>query len=162
MIPECDVTPTIDVDYASLRVLTAYQVVEGFAVVRDYLSLIDVGWDDARECVRAETRWLDRAAKAPTAEEFDPDRMKPGPACITAGHLRGGCAFTFSWEGLTPVAGEGARRCKTRGASGRLSPDLRVGRVLGITGAGGFMADCRASWRAGESGVVHDVPDGVL
>jgi len=71
VIPECDVTPTIDVDYASLRVLTAYQVVEGFAVVRDYQPLIDVGWDDARECVEAEARWLDRAAKAPTAEEFD-------------------------------------------------------------------------------------------
>ena len=71
MIPECDVTPTIDVDYASLKVLTAYQVVEGFAVVRDYQPLIDVGWDDAGECVEAEARWLDRAAKAPTAEEFD-------------------------------------------------------------------------------------------
>jgi hypothetical protein len=32
VIPECDVIPTIDVDYASLRILTAYQVVEGFAV----------------------------------------------------------------------------------------------------------------------------------
>ena len=71
MIPKCGVTPTIDVDYASLRVLTAYQVVSGFAVVRDYQPLIDVGWDDARECVEAEARWLDRAAKAPTAEEFD-------------------------------------------------------------------------------------------
>ena len=71
MIPECDVTPMIDVDYASLRTLTAYQVVEGFAVVRDYQPLIDVGWDDARECAEAEARWLDRAAKAPTAEEFD-------------------------------------------------------------------------------------------
>jgi hypothetical protein len=71
VIPEYDVTPAIDVDYASLRVLTAYQVVEGFAVVRDYQPLIDVGWDDARECVEAEARWLDRAAKAPTAEEFD-------------------------------------------------------------------------------------------
>lgn len=71
MIPEYDVTPTIDVDYASLRIVTAYQVVEGFAVVRDYQPLIDVGWDDARECVDAETRWLDRAAKSPSAEEFD-------------------------------------------------------------------------------------------
>jgi hypothetical protein len=71
VIPECDVIPTIDVDYASLRILTAYQVVEGFAVVRDYQPLIDVEWDDARECVEAEARWLDRAAKAPTAEEFD-------------------------------------------------------------------------------------------
>ena len=71
MIPRCDVTPAIDIDYASLRVLTAYQVVEGFAVVRDYQPLIGVGWDDARECVEAEARWLDRAAKAPTAEEFD-------------------------------------------------------------------------------------------
>jgi hypothetical protein len=41
------------------------------AVVRDYQPLIGVGWDDARECVEAEARWLDRAAKAPTAEEFD-------------------------------------------------------------------------------------------
>lgn len=64
-------TPTIDVDYAGLKVLTAYQVVNGFAVVRDYQPLIDVGWDDARECVEAEARWLDRAAKAPTAGEFD-------------------------------------------------------------------------------------------
>jgi hypothetical protein len=70
VIPECDVTPTIDVDYASLKV-DRYQVVEGFAVVRDYQPLIDVGWDDAGECVEAEARWLDRAAKAPTAEEFD-------------------------------------------------------------------------------------------
>ena len=31
------------------------------------------------------------------------DRMKPGLACITTGHLRGGCAFKFSCEGLTPV-----------------------------------------------------------
>jgi hypothetical protein len=71
VIPRVDVIPTIDVDYAGLKVLTAYQVVNGFAVVRDYRPLIDVGWDDARECVEAEARWLDRAAKAATAEEFD-------------------------------------------------------------------------------------------
>lgn len=71
VIPTCDVTPAIDVDYASLRVPTAYQVVNGFAVVRDYQPLIDVEWDDARECVEAEARWLDRAAKASTAAEFD-------------------------------------------------------------------------------------------
>jgi hypothetical protein len=71
VIPKGDVTPAIDVDYASLRVPTAYQVVEGFAAVRDYQALIGVGWDDARECVEAEARWLARAAKAPTAGEFD-------------------------------------------------------------------------------------------
>lgn len=71
MILKCDVTPVIDVDYATLRVLTAYQVIEGFAVVRDYEALIDVGWDDAGVCVEAEARWLARAAKAPTADEFD-------------------------------------------------------------------------------------------
>lgn len=71
VIPKCDMTPAIDVDYASMRVPTAYQVVNGFAVVRDYQPLIDVEWDDARECVEAEARWLDRAAKASTAEEFD-------------------------------------------------------------------------------------------
>jgi hypothetical protein len=28
-------------------------------------------WDGARECVEAEARWVSRAARAPTAEEFD-------------------------------------------------------------------------------------------
>jgi hypothetical protein len=40
-------------------------------MVRDYQALIGVGWDDARECVEAEARWLARAAKAPNADEFD-------------------------------------------------------------------------------------------
>lgn len=71
MVPEHEVTPVIDIDYAALRVPTAYQVVEGFAMVRDYQALIGVSWDDARECVKAEARWLARAAKAPTADEFD-------------------------------------------------------------------------------------------
>lgn len=71
MIPEYDVTPVIDVGYGRLRVLTAYEVVNGFAVVRDYQPLIDVEWDDARQCVEAESLWLDQAARAPTAEEFD-------------------------------------------------------------------------------------------
>ncbi len=71
VIPQYDVTPTIDVDYARLRIPTAYKVVNSFAVVRDYEPLIDVEWDDARQCVEAEARWLDRAAQASTAEEFD-------------------------------------------------------------------------------------------
>lgn len=71
MIPEYDVTPVIDIDYATLRIPTAYQVVEGFAIVRDYEALIDVGWDEARECVETEARWLARAAEASTADEFD-------------------------------------------------------------------------------------------
>jgi hypothetical protein len=71
VVPEHEVTPVIDVDYATLEVPTAYQVVEGFAMVRDYQPLTAVSWDDARECVEAEARWLARAAKAPTADEFD-------------------------------------------------------------------------------------------
>lgn len=71
MIPKCDVTPTIDVNYARLKVPTAYQVINGFTAVRDYQPLIDVEWDDARECMEAEARWLSRAARAPAAEEFD-------------------------------------------------------------------------------------------
>ena len=87
--------------------------------------------------------------------------MKPDSPALPPGTFAAGAPSHFL-GGPYPGDREGARRCKARGASGRLSPDLRVGRVLGITGAGGFMADCRAAWRAGESGVVHDVPDGVL
>lgn len=71
VIPQYDVTPTIDIDYTRLRIPTAYKVVNGFAVVRDYEPLIDVEWDDARQCVEAEARWLARAAQASTATEFD-------------------------------------------------------------------------------------------
>ena len=71
MIPKCDVTPIIDVDYARLKIPTAYQVVNGFAAVQDYQPLVDMEWDGARECVEAEARWVSRAARAPTAEEFD-------------------------------------------------------------------------------------------
>jgi hypothetical protein len=71
VIPHYDVTPTIDVDYARLRIPTAYKVVNGFAVVRDYEPLIDVEWDDARQCVEAEVRWLARAVQASSATEFD-------------------------------------------------------------------------------------------
>lgn len=71
MIPQYDVTPKIDVDYTRLRIPTAYEVVNGFAVVRDYEPLIDVDWDGARQCMEAEARWLARAARASTAEEFD-------------------------------------------------------------------------------------------
>jgi hypothetical protein len=65
------VTPAVDIDYAALRVPTAYEVVNGFAGNREYEPLIDVGWEEARECVEAEALWLDRAALASTAEEFD-------------------------------------------------------------------------------------------
>jgi hypothetical protein len=71
VVPQYDVTPTIEVDYARLKIPTAYKVVNGFAVVRDYEPLIDVEWDDARQCVEAEARWLARAARASTASEFD-------------------------------------------------------------------------------------------
>jgi leader peptidase (prepilin peptidase)/N-methyltransferase len=71
VVPEHEVTPVIGIDYATLGVPTAYQVVEGFAMVRDYQPLVGVSWDDARECVEAEARWLVRAAKALTVGEFD-------------------------------------------------------------------------------------------
>jgi hypothetical protein len=71
VLPTYSVEPVIDVDDADLKVLTPYQVVNGFAVVRDYEPLIDIRWDEARECVEAEGRWLRRAMAAEDAAEFD-------------------------------------------------------------------------------------------
>src|SRR4051812_36144016 len=50
---------------------SAYEVIHGFAVVRDYRPLVDVSWEQARECVEAEGRWLDRAAAATDEEGFE-------------------------------------------------------------------------------------------
>jgi hypothetical protein len=50
---------------------SAYEVVVGFAAVRDYEPMIDVGWDEAREYLAAEALWLERAAQATDADGFD-------------------------------------------------------------------------------------------
>lgn len=71
MIPVYEVVPEIDVDGTTLKRLTVYGVVYGFSVVRDYEPMIDIGWAEARECVKAETRWLQRASAAQDAGTFD-------------------------------------------------------------------------------------------
>jgi hypothetical protein len=43
LIPRHDVTPAVDIDYAALRVPTAYEVINGFTGNREYEPLIDVG-----------------------------------------------------------------------------------------------------------------------
>ncbi len=71
MIPTYDVAPRIQVQPDALKVLTPWQVVEGFSVVRDYEPQIDITWDEAVECLDAEAKWLDRAVACQDAEEFD-------------------------------------------------------------------------------------------
>jgi hypothetical protein len=56
---------------ASLRLLSAYEVVVGFAAVHDYEPMIDVSWDGVRGCLAAEAIWLERAAQAASADGFD-------------------------------------------------------------------------------------------
>lgn len=71
MVPSYDCLPVIDVDEKTLRRLTAYEVIFGMSVVRDYRPLIDVTWDEAQESAEAESRWLERAARAADAAGFD-------------------------------------------------------------------------------------------
>lgn len=71
MVPEYEVTTTIEVDYASLRVPPPYGVINGFGMNRGYEALVDVTWDEAQECIEAEARWLGQAAKCGSAVEFD-------------------------------------------------------------------------------------------
>lgn len=71
VIPVYEVVPEIDVDEAALTSLTAYGVVYGFSVVRDYEPLIDIRWEEARRCVEAEARWLQWASGAQDAVRFD-------------------------------------------------------------------------------------------
>jgi hypothetical protein len=71
MIPTYDTTPRIQVQLSTLKVLTPRRVVEGFSVVRDYEPQVDITWEEAIECLDAETKWLDRAAASRDAAEFD-------------------------------------------------------------------------------------------
>ncbi|GAB3428310.1 hypothetical protein [Flindersiella endophytica] len=71
MLPTYDVDPAVDVDERQLDVLTPYEVVHGFAAIAGYHPLIEINWDEARECVEAEERWFERASKAADAAEFD-------------------------------------------------------------------------------------------
>lgn len=71
VIPTYDTTPGIRVQPSALRRLTPRDVVEGFSIVRDYEPMIDVGWDEAEECLLAEAKWLKRAAACRDAVEFD-------------------------------------------------------------------------------------------
>lgn len=48
VVPSYDCSPVIDVDERTLRRLTAYEVVFGMSVVRDYSPLIDVTWTRRR------------------------------------------------------------------------------------------------------------------
>lgn len=71
MIPRYSVTPRIRLRDDSLKILSVRSVVEGFSLVRDYIPAIDISWDEVLDCLEAESRWLDRAANAVDAEQFD-------------------------------------------------------------------------------------------
>ncbi len=71
VLPTHGVEPVIDVDEADLKVLTSHQGVDGFAAIQGYEPLIDISWDEARECVEAESRWIQMASAAVDASEFD-------------------------------------------------------------------------------------------
>jgi hypothetical protein len=72
--PQHDVTPRVDVNYASLRTLTAYQVVNGFAVVPDYQALIDVEWNGTTLA----GAWRQKPAGFPWRRGHPPSRSSAG------------------------------------------------------------------------------------
>jgi hypothetical protein len=72
MIPQFDVEPVVDYDPGRLRVLTGEEIVDGFAVVRDYQHLRDFDWDEVGACLRAEESVLDQARREARSEsEFE-------------------------------------------------------------------------------------------
>jgi hypothetical protein len=72
MIPRFDVDPGIDYDPDRLLVLSAEEIADGFAMVRDYEHLEAFSWSDVDEGLRAERSALDRAARdAPTERDFE-------------------------------------------------------------------------------------------
>lgn len=71
VIPAKDIDVDIRVDESRLKTLTPIGVVEGFDWVDGYQSLIGITWDEAQQYVDAEARWLERAAAAQNAGEFD-------------------------------------------------------------------------------------------
>ena len=71
MIPiSPDVVPKIDLA-GNLRLVTPYEVVRGFSVVRDYGPMVSVTWQEAMEALSAEAHWLDRASRADDQASFD-------------------------------------------------------------------------------------------
>lgn len=71
VLPAFGVEPVIDVDEDELRRLTPYGVVTGFAAIRDCYPLLDIGWEEARECVEAEARWIEHASASEDPAGFD-------------------------------------------------------------------------------------------
>lgn len=71
MIPKYSISPRIRLRDRPLRTLSVKDVVGGFSLVRDYMPVINISWEEVLECLEAESRWLNRAANSVDAKQFD-------------------------------------------------------------------------------------------
>lgn len=71
-MPHFDVQPTVEWDPDRLQVLTAEEIIDGFAVVRDYQHLRAFDWDEVAACLRAERAVInDASRRARSDREFE-------------------------------------------------------------------------------------------
>jgi hypothetical protein len=71
-MPRFDVQPIVEYDPERLRVLTAEEIIDGFAVVRDYQHFRAFDWSEVDACLRAERHVLDEATrKSRSYSEFE-------------------------------------------------------------------------------------------
>lgn len=75
VMPHFDVEPTVEYEPGRLRSLTAEEIIDGFAVVRDYQHLRAFDWSEVDACLRAERAVLDDASRRARSDREFEDMM---------------------------------------------------------------------------------------